>query len=353
MERDIQKKLIENNKRDIVTEEEFYSILKLVSPGTTLRKALEGILSSGKGALIVVENEYLPPLIDGGFRINCKFSYQKLIELSKMDGAMILSNDLKKIISANVLLTPNSKIKTFETGTRHKAAERTAKQISGLIIAVSERKKEIVLFYKDKRYPIRGTREIVEKVNNHIQLLEKQRELFDTSIDILNKLELRNYVNITHAIKTIQKGIIILKISEELSKYLIELGSEGSLIKNRLKEILHDIEEETNLVIKDYSKNKYKDSISQLYNLSYEELLEKDNILKILNYENPREIVNILGWRILSKTSLIEEEIENLVKDTKISEILNTDETIRDFEPISTDKFALLKVELERLKLGI
>ena len=117
-------KTITNDKHNKVTEEEFYSILKLVSPGTNLRKALDGIVSSGNGALIVIEKPALANIIDGGFKVNCKFGYQKLIELSKMDGAIVLSNDLKKINYANVLLTASSKIKTSETGTRHKAAER-------------------------------------------------------------------------------------------------------------------------------------------------------------------------------------------------------------------------------------
>jgi diadenylate cyclase len=68
-------------------------------------------------------------LIDGGFKINSKFTPQKLIELAKMDGAIILSEDAKKIEYSNALLTPDSKIRSSETGTRHKAAERTAKQI--------------------------------------------------------------------------------------------------------------------------------------------------------------------------------------------------------------------------------
>ena len=81
-----------------VTEEEFYSILKLISPGTNLRKALDGISKLGNGALIVVEKPSLQGIMDGGFRVSCKFSYQKLIELSKLDGAMILSNDLSPLL---------------------------------------------------------------------------------------------------------------------------------------------------------------------------------------------------------------------------------------------------------------
>lgn len=335
------------------SEDEFYHALKLVAPGTSLRKALDGILKSSKGALIVVKNEFVPPLMDGGFRVNCKFSYQKLIELSKMDGAIILSKDLKKINFANVLLTPDSKIKTSETGTRYKAAERTAKQISGLSIAVSERKKEIVLFYKNLRYHIKEIPEIIRKVGEHIQILERQKELFDKYLETLNRLELKNYINLNHAIKTIQKGKVIQKISKELSKYLIELGDEGVLLKTRLKEILQDVEEETNLIIKDYANIEAKEATSKLDGLSYEELLDKERILQILNHESYRKIVGVSGWRILSKTSLTEPEIVDLIKEAGVLETITSSNITQEFGSIPRDKFSLLKVELERLKLAI
>ncbi|MBS3088881.1 diadenylate cyclase [Candidatus Pacearchaeota archaeon] len=146
--RDVQDLLVKT-ANEKVSQEEFLSILKLVAPGTSFRTAIDGALKTGKGALIVIENESLLPIIDGGFRINCKFTPQKLIELSKMDGALILSKDMKRINAANVLLTPSSQIKSAETGTRHKAAERTAKQTKTLAIAISERRSEITLFYKN------------------------------------------------------------------------------------------------------------------------------------------------------------------------------------------------------------
>src|SRR3989344_9505306 len=102
--KEIQQTIIPSNNIK-VTEEEFFSVLKTISPGTNLRTALDSILKAKRGALIVVENENLLPLIDGGFRVNCKFTPQRMTELSKMDGAIILSKDMKKINYTNVLLT--------------------------------------------------------------------------------------------------------------------------------------------------------------------------------------------------------------------------------------------------------
>ena len=166
--KEVQEKIISTGKNgnssEKVTEEEFFSVLKMVAPGTNLRAALEAALKGGRGALMVVDNDSLLPLIDGGFKVNCRFTHQRVAELAKMDGAMVLSRDAKRIEYANILLTPDSKIKTSETGTRHKAAERTAKQTGGLAIAISEKKHDITLYYKNIRYPIKSTEDIRRKV---------------------------------------------------------------------------------------------------------------------------------------------------------------------------------------------
>ncbi|MEI6850240.1 MAG: DNA integrity scanning diadenylate cyclase DisA, partial [archaeon] len=268
--KEVQEKIIPvlNNNNGKVTEEELFNVLKMIAPGTNLRSAIEGALKGGKGALIVIDNEHLLPLIDGGFRVNCRFTPQRLAELTKMDGAIVLSSDCKRIDYANVLLTPDSKIKTSETGTRHKAGERTAKQIGGVVITISERKHDITLFYKGLKYPIKSTEEIRRKVNENIQLVEKQRELFDSYIEKLNKLELRNYHNIDQSILVIQKGRLIQKISEDLKKHLVELGNEGTLLKTRLKEIIMGVDKETSLVIKDYTNLDVKKTKTLLEALS-------------------------------------------------------------------------------------
>ncbi len=314
---EVQEKIIPIQEEEEVGEAELSSIIRLVSPGTPLRDALDGALKTGKGALIAIENDNLLPLIDGGFEIHCRFTPQKLIELSKMDGAIILSKDFKKINYANVTLAPNSKIETLETGTRHKAAERTAKQTNGLTIAISERKKEISLFYKNVKYPLRSTGDLLRKTNEHIQILEKQRESFDRAIKKLNHLELQNNPSINQAVKAIQKGKTIQKISQELRKIIMELGDEGSLLRARLRELISGVEKETNLIIKDYTRLDVTKSKVLLECLEYDELIDPENVIKSLALENQTTPEQIKGWRILSKTSLPEEEISSLIKENE------------------------------------
>lgn len=335
------------------SEEEFFSALKTISPGTNFRTAIDGAQRTGKGALIVIENENVLPLIDGGFRINTKFTPQKLIELTKMDGAIILSKDMKKINYANVLLAPDNKIKTAETGTRHKAAERTAKQTGSLVIAISERKNEITLFYKNIRHQVRGTDEIRRKVNEQIQIIEKHRELFDQSVEKLDRLELRNYPSINQAINSIQKGRMILKIAEELRRFVIELGNEGAVLKARLRELTAGIEKEINFIIKDYTKLDVKKSRLLIDTLSYDEILDSSNITKALAYESLNSAHIIRGWRILSKTSIPESDIAQVIKSTgNLGEVLHSNVRLY-YHLFGQEKATQLKEEIERMKLNV
>lgn len=306
-----------SNVNNNVTQEEFLSILRMIAPGTNLRAALDGAQRTGKGALIAIENDVLLPLIEGGFRINARFTPQRMIELSKMDGAIILSKDMKKIDYANVLLTPNSTIKTNETGARHKAAERTAKQTGTLVIAISERRHEITLYYKKMRYPIIETDHILRKTNEQIQILEKQKESFDNHLRKLDFMELRNLESFNQGILAIQKGMLIKKISEELLKNVIELGKEGLLLKTRLKEITKGVDRETDFIIKDYTQVDLKKSKVILDSCSYEDVLSAANVSKALGYEENQKGEMVKGWRVLSKTSLNEAEIALIIKETE------------------------------------
>ena len=352
--KEVQQRIVDSEiKKEKVSDEEFFNVLRAIAPGTNLRTAINGVLKTGKGALIVVENEALPDLIEGGFRLNSRFTPQRLIELSKMDGAIILSKDMKRIIVANALLTPDNKISTNETGTRHKAAERTAKQSGTLVVAVSERKNEITLYYKNIRYPVVDSGDLLRKANEHLHMLEKHRELFDKHLDRLNKLELRNYPSVSQAIQVIQKGRIIQKIVSELQKFIIELGKDGLLLKTRLKEIIADVERETDLVIKDYTQTDMKKSRSILEELSYEDLFSKDNILRVLAHEKMIPHVSIKGWRILSKTTMPESEIASLVKESgSLGKAINSN--LGFYKNIFGDEKAqAIKSDIEHLKMNL
>jgi len=297
------------------TKEEISQVLRTVSPGTNFRSALDGVVHAKKGAIVVVEVEGISQILDGGFKINSKFTPQKIVELSKMDGAIILSNDLKRITQANVMVYPDKAISTKETGTRHKTAERTAKMMGTLVVTVSERRNITTIYYKDFRHVIKDINQILRKVNEQTQIIEKQRELFDLNVEKLTQMELRNYPNLEQAALVIQKGRLIEKMANDVKNLFVELGNEGTIIKTRLKELTANVEKEVNLVVKDYTKVDVKKSRILINSLTYEEILESENVIKSLAYGDNLKVDKIRGWRILSKTSLEESDIAALTKE--------------------------------------
>ena len=335
---------IENATRD-----EFLAILKLVSPGTPLRTAIDSIVDARKGGLIVIENPLVNGIMDGGFKVNTKFNPQKLLELAKMDGAIILSKDLKRILHANVTMAPSNKISSEETGTRHKAAERTAKMAGTLTIAVSERKNQIHLYFKNFKYHLKEKSETLRRATETLQILEKQRELFDRNIESLNYHELYNDPNVVQAAKVIQKGKTIEKILESQELTLIELGSEAVALKLRIKELLKDLEKETDLVIRDYTRLNLKRTKHLLKNLSSEELLDTDTILLALAQDrNHSELVK--GYRILSKTKMSDKEVAELIKTFKnLKTVLELNKEELE-KLLGKEKMIVLSKDLERIK---
>lgn len=352
--REVQAQILqEENEKEAklkATKEEIAQVLRTVSPGTNFRNALEGVVHAKKGALIVVEIEGISQILDGGFKINSKFTPQKIVELSKMDGAIVMSKDMKRITQANVMVYPDKKIPTRETGTRHKTAERTAKMLGTLVATVSERRSEMTVYYKNFRHVIRNVNEILRKVNEQTQIIEKQRELFDSNVEKLTQMELRNYPSLQQASVVVQKGRLIEKMANDVKDFFLELGNEGTILKTRLKELTSNVEKEVNLVIKDYTKVDLKKSRILINSLSYEEILDPENIVRALAYGENTKVEKIRGWRVLSKTSLNESDIAILTK-----ELASLGKTIYSNlnsykEIIGEDKANQFKEEIDKIK---
>lgn len=295
-------------------ENELLSMLKFVAPGTMIRAAIDDTAKGRLGALIVVGN---PPevmeLINGGFEVNCKFTPQKLVELCKMDGAIILDSELKKILFANAQLIPNPKIETHETGTRHKAAERTAKQVNQLVIAVSERKGSITLYKGKTRYVLRSTQDLLSRAGETLRMLEKHREIFSELMLNLNVLEFTNLVNLNDAVLAIQRAEIIERIGQIIRRYILELGVEGALVEMQFKEMMKGIAKEELLILKDYSLKDELATKVALSELSLERIIDTADILKVLNYAKLEESIEVKGHRILNKLPIPKDKIILLI----------------------------------------
>ncbi len=296
-----------------VVEKDFMDVLKMVAPGTSIRVAMDDLLNAGMGALVVIDNGNLSSAYQKGFGIHSKFTPQKLVELAKMDGAIILSKNVKKILYANSFLSPSPEITTRETGTRHKSAERTAKQTGAIVIAVSERKKKITIYQGDKRHELKDSSEILRRAAETLQILEKQRESFNEAITNLNLMELQRIVTVKDVCGVIQRFEIIKRISDIVKRYLVELGREGAIVSMSLKDLTKGLDREEELLLKDYFGPNYSYAEKVLEKMDFDFLLEPFNISRMLFEELHDKQISPKGLRILSKTNILERYIHSLI----------------------------------------
>lgn len=310
------------SKDEVITE-----ILKLIAPGTKIREGLENILKAKTGGLIVIgDTKDVLDIVDGGFNLNIDYTSSRLYELAKMDGAIILSEDLKKILYANAQLIPSPSITTNETGTRHRTAERTAKQTGKIVISVSQRRNVITIFKGELRYVLQDSSRVITKANQALQTAEKYKKVFDDKLNLLNEYEFNDIVTLQNVIVCIQRAEMILKVVDEVRMAIYELGEQGRLFEMQLEELLGNLEEEESYIVKDYlvykRKKTVEKAISQIRSMDHEELMNSQLMAKVLGYddfENYEEVsVYTRGYRILNKIPRMPSNIvENLVTSFK------------------------------------
>lgn len=303
---------------------EIMSILKTIAPGTPLRDGMENILRAKTGGLVVVgDSEQIMNLVDGGFNINSEYSPSYVYELAKMDGAIVISSDLKKIIRANTQIIPDSTIPTFETGTRHRTADRLAKQTGNMVIAISQRRNIITIYKGYLKYVLRDSSVILARSNQALQTLQKYVSVLERVVNNLNILEFQDLVTLYDVVTSIQRTEMVMRIVAEVEMYVCELGNEGRLISMQLNELIKNIEQDGVLMIRDYCQNNmdYNEACKQIESLNSDELLDIAAISKVLGYPNVPlmdTLISPRGFRMINKIPRIPVSvIENLVRNFK------------------------------------
>jgi diadenylate cyclase len=228
-------------------------VLRLVAPGTPLRDGLERILRAQTGALLVLG---APPkvraLFTGGFEINVPFTPQRLSELAKMDGALVLDGRARQILWANLHLMPDPAVPTSETGTRHRTAERVARQTGVPVLAVSETMHTVTLYVGDWRHVLDEVGAVLSRANQAVQTLQHYRDRFDEASAQLNALELEGVPTMRALLLLLGRAELVRRIAAEVEHYIAELGVEGRLLRLQLDELSAGVEPEELSALRDY-----------------------------------------------------------------------------------------------------
>jgi diadenylate cyclase len=285
------------------------SAVARIAPGTELRQAIDDIIRSSEGALIVLgEPNELAFLFSGGIRLDQPFTPQLLYELAKMDGAIIVDAAASKLVYANVQLMPDPTISSAETGTRHRTAERVAKQTDALVISISQQRETVTVFIGQSRHQLESIAEVLAKTNQALATLETYRARLEQVVTRLTVLEFQNAVMLDDVLVTLQRAELATRMAEEIERACVELGDEARLIRMRLEELVADVPDEKAALVYDYHADggaeRTREGLEALASLPYNQLLEFE-LLAVLGYPattNPLDQgVAPRGYRVLSR----------------------------------------------------
>ena len=287
--------------------------LAAVAPGTALREGLERILRGRTGALVVLGSD---PTIDaictGGFTLDVDFSATGLRELAKMDGAIIVDRECTKILRAATQLVPDPSILTTESGTRHRTAERVAKQTGIPVISVSQSMRIVAIYVDDVRYVLEDAGQILSRANQALATLERYKLRLDEVSGTLSALEIEDLVTVRDVAAVAQRLEMVRRIASEIEGYVVELGTDGRLLSLQLDELVAGVDIDRELIARDYLPTQparrprtVAGVVAELDGLSAIDLLDLGAVARALGFAGGGEqldaAVSPRGYRLLAR----------------------------------------------------
>jgi diadenylate cyclase len=297
---------------------ELLAALAQVAPGQALREGLDRILKASMGALIVIgDGPEVLNISSGGFLVNASFTPQRLSELAKTDGAIVLTPDAGYIARANVHLVPNPNVPTEETGTRHRTAERVARSIGVPVISVSEDMAVLTVYTGNARYQLEPIPAILSRCNQALQTLERYKQRLTAESTSLTALEVEDLVTLRDVVNVLQQAELVARISEEIERYLVELGTDGRLVRLQLRELMAGVEDVRRLVVLDYFQSdaswNVEQAIDTLSDMDIDALLDAEEVAKALHLAGQTDDLDSSiaprGYRMLSRIPRLPEEL--------------------------------------------
>lgn len=296
---------------DDPAEKFLLATLRAVAPGTQLRDGLERILRGRTGALIVLGfDKVVEAMCSGGFVLDVEFSATRLRELAKMDGAIVLDRGARRILRAAVQLLPDASIATSESGTRHRTAERAAKQTGLPVISVSQSMRIVAVYVGQHRYVLEDPDVILSRANQAIATLERYKARLDEVSGTLSALEIEDLVTVRDVATVVQRLEMVRRISSEIVGYVAELGTDGRLLALQLDELIGGVGPEREYVVRDYVEARRADDLDavlmRLGALDSTALIGLPAIARVLGIggadgEALDQAVGPRGYRLLSK----------------------------------------------------
>lgn len=336
--------------------------LETVAPGTPLRQALDNVIAGRTGALIVIGDERgVDALSNGGFVIDAPFTPQRLFELAKMDGAILLDAEATRIRRANVHLMPNPALPTSETGMRHRTAERVSRQTDALVISVSQRREVVSLYRGGDRVWLEDIDVVLSKASQALQTLERYRSRLAEVSAHLTALEFEDLVTFGDVAVVIQRFEMLRRVSRELNRYVIELGTEGRLVRMQAEELTVGADDDYLMLVRDYipdsGPRKATAAMARLAELTPEQLLDASALAGALGIPAKADIdeqhVRPKGYRLLHRVPLLPGTVINRLVDRfgTVKGLLGaTEQQLDDVDGVGARRARAIRDGLRRMR---
>lgn len=304
------------------TNEQMREALACIAPGTPLRSGIDRVVRAQAGALLVLNDAPdVLSICSGGFLVDAPYSPQRLSELAKMDGAIIISTDGGRIARANVHLVPDPSVPTSETGTRHRTAERVARSLNVPVVSASEEMGVINVYAGGSKRQLQEVSHLLNRANQALQTLERYKVRLDDAIINLTTVEVEDVVTLRDVLAVVQRGEMVHRIADEIETMIIELGVEARLLRLQLDELYGEIDDELDLVVADYipADRTTGETLDEMSRLSDDEVLNIRLAAATLfpnddNEDLGRE-VSPKGLRLLHRVSRLPQGTASAVAD--------------------------------------
>ena len=297
--------------------------IRLTAPGQPLRTALDMIIAAHLGALICVgDTDTVLASGNDGFPLNISFTSNRLFELSKMDGAIVLDGDLTQILRANFHLNPDPSLATSETGMRHRTAARMSILTDAIVISVSERRAVVNVYVHGKSYQIQPITDIMSSVNQLVGTLQATRTSLDRALLRLTALELDNYVTLADITDIFSSFEILQQAKQELEGCIEKLGTRGKLVRMQLEQLAGEtMDNEYDLMIRDYASESSEENArvirERFAEMSAQDLSNPKRVAEALGFDDLDEdsVMTPLGLRTLSRVSVVRDGVAEKIVD--------------------------------------
>lgn len=283
--------------------------LAMVAPGTALRDGLDRIVRGNTGALIVVGSEpAVQRICSGGFELDAEFSATRLRELAKMDGAIVLDAGARRILRAAVQLVPDPALPTNESGTRHRTAERAARQTGLPVISVSKSMRTIAVFAAGERYVLQDSGALLARAHQELATLERNKRRLEVTTSALTAMEIEDRATVADIAVMAQQLELVSRVADEISGYLVELGTDAGLLGLQLDELIVGTRRERELLLRDYGPEESGKACpvgaDRLAGLRADDLLDLSGVAAAIGMRqagDPEAHVSARGHRLLGQ----------------------------------------------------